>query len=78
MNCPYCEKRINLGEQVIEWDKLFGDEAMLVAEFPIMINIMCEYCDKSVAMMFIEAVEGEEIVKSPLGDVHIPKIKKDN
>jgi len=76
MICPKCEKKISLGNHMKEWDDNFGDDFALSAEFPAMVNIICEHCEESVALIFIEPSENGEEIDSPIGKVVMPKLKK--
>lgn len=76
MICPRCNKTIDFGVQMTEWDQMYGDGAQLQEEFPIMINLICEHCKDSAGLVFIEAVEGSTEVDSPVGKVKIPSIKR--
>lgn len=75
LKCPHCESSIAFSKKMKEWDDAYGEDADLNYEFPIMVNLICEECNKSVAMVFIEATGEEEEVYSPAlkQKVKIPK-----
>ncbi len=77
MICPNCETDLRFGVQMEDWDKHYGSDAMLDTDFPIMITLFCDPCEKPVGMVYIEKVIDEKIVKSKaLKDkVHIPLTK---
>lgn len=66
MQCPKCDKDLGLGRQIKEWDEMFGEDAMLDGEFPIYINLICDNCEKSVGAVFIESVDNEQEIDSPI------------
>lgn len=75
LKCPHCEKPLAFGKKMSEWDKEYGEDTNLNSEFPTMINLLCEECDTSVAMVFIEPTGEEEEVYNPMLDmkVKVPK-----
>lgn len=70
--CPRCKKNLNIGKQVSEWDKEYGDEWISQA----MINIICPNCDEGVIMVELYKYEETEEIQSPIGKVKIPKLNK--
>ena len=76
MKCFKCEKKIDFWQQVKEWSEMFGDEAMLGPEFPIMIMLDCPHCDEQIGMVNIIGINAFEDVEGPMGIVKMPKLKQ--
>lgn len=54
LRCPICHTVLSFGEKMQLWDVEYGEDAVLSAEFPIMINLFCEVCGKPQALVYIE------------------------
>jgi len=79
MKCSKCQTKLNLVEQVKEWEDLYGEDAIITPDFPIMINLICEKCESSVAVIYIEATVEEEKVKGFGGiKVNVPLTEINN
>ena len=77
MVCPKCKTNLRFSSQMKDWDMHYGSDAMLDADFPIMISLFCDPCEKPVRMVYIEKVIAEKIVKSKAlnDEIHIPLTK---
>lgn len=54
LECPVCHADLAFGEKMQQWDTEYGNDVTLDAEFPAMINVFCEHCNKPVATVYIE------------------------
>jgi len=66
MKCPNCQTKFSLTKQIKEWEKSYGNEALISSDFPIMIAIECYKCG-IIANIYIEQITKKEFIKSKDG-----------
>ena len=67
--CPHCGVKVYWLKELKEWNEIYGDDW----KGEVMISVMCRKCGEYAFGVDVYEVTKTETVKSPIGDVKIPK-----